>query len=421
MAFQHKRIVICCDGTWNKPDSEPTNVVQLARGVLPFANNCHQVVFYDQGVGTEGFFDKYIGGAFGVGVAKNILDAYRFIVHNYQVGDEIFCFGFSRGAYTVRALGGLLNTIGLLPKGRLENLPEAYTYYRTHPEERDANAYQDCFRPDIKMMGVWDTVGALGSPTPLLGKLAKRRWIGFFDTSISAYIKNAYHALAIDEKRQPFKADLWTGNINDDQCVEQRWFPGVHSNVGGGYEDTGLSDLALFWMVGKAEQLGLGFDAAFIQSLRPHFNGELYDSFTSVYHLFENINGASGVRTIEGEKDNPPINVRIDHSVYLRTNIVADYQPQNLLEKHLEEEMHFTMAVQHRAFMREETPGLVAEVEIGAQSSACKVVNISEGGVQLIYDGEIKGPVKISSSKFNTKVANIAWHRKNQYGLKFAA
>ncbi|MFD2230651.1 phospholipase effector Tle1 domain-containing protein [Alkalimarinus sediminis] len=416
-----KRIVICCDGTWNKPDSEPTNVVKLARGVLPFANNCHQVVFYDQGVGTEGFFDKYIGGAFGVGVAKNILDAYRFIVHNYQLGDEIYCFGFSRGAYTVRALGGLLNTIGLLPKSQLEQLPDAYAYYRTHPEKRDTNIYSDNLRPDIKMMGVWDTVGALGSPTPFVGKIAKRRWIGFFDTSISSYIKNAFHALALDEKRQPFKADLWTGAINDDQCVEQRWFPGVHSNIGGGYDDVGLSDLALFWMIGKAEQLDLGFDPSFIQALQPHFNGLLYDSFSSIYHLFENINKTSGIRAIDGEADNPPINVRIDHSVYLRANIVADYEPENLLDKHIEQEFHYTMAVQHRAYNRQDTPGLVAEVEFGEASSSCEVVNMSEGGLQLIYDGDISGPVKVKSSKFDTKVAEIAWHRKNQYGLKFAA
>lgn len=421
MEFQNKRIVICCDGTWNKPDSEPTNVVKLARGILPFANNCHQVVFYDQGVGTEGFFDKYIGGAFGVGVAKNILDAYRFIVHNYQLGDEIYCFGFSRGAYTVRALGGLLNTIGLLPKNQLEHLSDAYAYYRTHPEKRDANAYSDYLRPNVKMMGVWDTVGALGSPTPIVGKIAKRRWIGFFDTSLSSYIKNAYQALALDEKRQPFKADLWTGEINDDQCVEQRWFPGVHSNVGGGYDDVGLSDLTLAWMVQKAEHLDLGFEASFIEALKPRFDGKLYDSFSPVYHLFKSMNGDSGVRAVDGEPGNPPLNIRIDQSAYFRTNIVEDYEPENLLNKHHEEEEHFTMDVLSRAFIREDTPGLVAEVEYGALSSKCEVVNISEGGLQLLYEGEMSGPVKISSPKFSTKVANIAWHRKGQYGLKFAA
>jgi hypothetical protein len=421
MEFQNKRIVICCDGTWNKPDSEPTNVVKLARGILPFANNCHQVVFYDQGVGTEGFFDKYIGGAFGVGVAKNILDAYRFIVHNYQPGDEIYCFGFSRGAYTVRALGGLLNTIGLLPKNQLEHLSAAYGYYRTHPEKRDTYAYKDYLRPDLKMMGVWDTVGALGSPTPLVGKIAKRRWIGFFDTSLSSYIKNAYQALAIDERRQPFSADLWTGDINDDQCIEQRWFAGVHSNVGGGYDDVGLSDLTLAWMVEKAEQLDLGFEDSFVQGLKPRFDGELYDSFSAVYHLFNRLNGASGIRSIDGDPSNPPLNIRVDQSVYSRTNILADYEPENLLENHLDQQEHLTMDVMSRAFNRESTPGLVADVEFGTLLSKCEVVNISEGGLQLIYDGEISGPVKISSDKFKTKVANIAWHRKDQYGLEFAA
>ncbi len=421
MEFQNKRIVICCDGTWNKPDSEPTNVVKLARGILPFANNCHQVVFYDQGVGTEGLFDKYIGGAFGVGVAKNILDAYRFIVHNYQGGDEIYCFGFSRGAYTVRALGGLLNTIGLLPKNQLEYLSDAYGYYRTHPEKRAANIYSDYLRPNVKMMGVWDTVGALGSPTPFVGKIAKRRWVGFFDTSLSSYIKNAYQALAIDEKRQPFKADLWTGKINDDQCVEQRWFPGVHSNIGGGYDDVGLSDLTLAWMVEKSQHLDLGFETAFVKGLTPCFDGELYDSFSPVYHLFKTIKRDTGVRSLGGDIDNPPLNVRIDQSAFFRTSILAGYQPENLLEKHLEQEAHLKAAVLSRAFIRESTPGLVADVEFGESLFKCEVVNISEGGLQLIYDGEIFGPVQISSPEFKTKVANIAWHRKSQYGLQFAA
>ena len=421
MKGYNKRIVICCDGTWNEPDSEPTNVVKIVRSILPASNNHHQVVFYDQGVGTQGGLDKYAGGAFGIGVAKNILDAYRFITHNYQSGDEIYCFGFSRGAYTIRALGGLLNTIGLLPKNQLESLPQAYAYYRTPPPERGVNPYKNNLRPDILMMGAWDTVGALGAPTPLLGRLVKRRWVGFFDTKLSKPIKNAYQALAVDERRPPFKADLWTGKIDDDQCVEQRWFAGVHSNIGGGYPNTGLSDLALLWMVEKAKSLGLAFDESSLNNLRPNSDGKLYKSYTGFYRLLKNINGKSGRRVLDGDEDNPPINVRIDQSVYDRHSSREDYEPKNLLPVHHTHHDHYTRAVARRESIRASTPGLVANIEFGTTSSHGDVVDMSEGGIQLIYDGDMKGSVSVSSSRFEKKRATIAWHEDNRYGLAFAA
>ena len=421
MPNYNKRIVICCDGTWNEPDSQPTNVVKLVRSILPFSGNRHQVVFYDQGVGTQGPFDKYIGGAFGVGVAKNILDAYRFLAHNYQKGDDIYCFGFSRGAYTVRALGGLLNTIGLLPKRELESLPQAYKYYRTPPPKRDVNPYQQNLRPDILMMGAWDTVGALGSPTPLLGRLAKRRWVGFFDTTLSQPIKNAYQGLAVDERRPPFKADLWTGEISDDQCVEQRWFAGVHSNIGGGYADTELSDITLMWMIEKAKLLGLAFDESRLNDLEPNSNGKLYTSYTPFYRLLESVDKESGVRMLDGDQDNPPINIRIDQSVYDRLRDREDYTPQNLLPVHQELQDHYTRSVARREFNRTTTPGLVASIEFGAQSSDCNVVDISEGGIQLVYSGDITEPVTIQSPKFDKKTAQVAWHEDDRYGLSFAA
>ncbi len=403
----NKRIVICCDGTWNKPDSKPTNVVKMARGIMPYVNRHHQVVFYDQGVGTQGLFDKYIGGAFGLGVSKNILDAYRFIVHNYHPGDEIFCFGFSRGAYTVRALGGLLHTIGLIPKNELDTLSQAYSFYRTHPKKRDHDVYTNNLRPNIAMIGVWDTVGALGSPTPLFRKITNR-WIGFFDTTLSEHVKHAYQALALDEKRHLFTPDLWTGSVNADQTVDQRWFPGVHSNIGGGYPDSGLSDITLTWMIDKARLLGLSFEPSFIKELNPNPDGKLYDSFSTGFALLDKFNNTSGIRNINGDKELPPINVTIDGSIRLKEN----YDPVNYLDQH---------KADHRLRPRVFTPGLVAVINEGGGEGQCEIVNASESGLQLIYNGTISEHTVISTDIFDKRPVTVAWHHGKRYGLQFAA
>ncbi|MYF06662.1 MAG: DUF2235 domain-containing protein, partial [Rhodospirillaceae bacterium] len=180
-----KRLVICCDGTWNEPDqevhdnpadeTEPTNVLKIVRGLAPVdGEQVPQVVYYDTGVGTQGPLDKYVGGGLGGGLSENIQQAYRFIANNWREGDELFLFGFSRGAYTVRSLAGFIGVAGLLRKENLRLLPEAYALYRLQPDKRDnsmvrkrlESAGEPSRRPvPIRFIGVWDTVGALGAPT----------------------------------------------------------------------------------------------------------------------------------------------------------------------------------------------------------------------------------------------------------------
>ena len=265
-----KRIVICCDGTWNTPDQPvPSNVVQMARSVAPQAQDgTTQVVFYDQGVGTTGnILDSVLGGAFGQGLEKNILDAYRFLIHNYVEDDELFIFGFSRGAYTARSLVGLLRNCGLLHKRDADLVPDAFTLYRRKnagPNSREAEEFRAAHAHEVgvKFLGVWDTVGALGLPVRGLRHLAARRH-EFHDVELSSIVHHAYHALAIDERRCAFRASLWKEKPKADQVVEQVWFPGVHADVGGGYPERGLGNVTFTWMASKAVACGLELDHAY--------------------------------------------------------------------------------------------------------------------------------------------------------------
>ena len=420
MDVQNKRIVICCDGTWNTPE-KPTNVVKLLRSVKPLGGDGkHQVVFYDQGVGTYNAFDKILGGAFGKGIEQNVLDAYRFIAHNYQIEDEIYCFGFSRGAYTARALGGMLHSIGLLPKDELHNLPAAYKHYRTPPNKRDTQVYDNYRRPDIKLMAVWDTVGALGAPTPILGRFTKGL-VGFFDTHLSPEIKNAYQALAIDEKRGAFQPALWSGEINSDQVVEQTWFAGVHSDVGGGYEQATLSNVTLNWMMHKARALGLDLSNHFLSYMGEMHKGDLHDSYSLLYRGMEKISRKPGVRRLEGELDNLPINVSIHESVVQRMEQIKAYQPVNVPGAST---LPLSRTDERRRFARLKVDQLGGILQSDQEAVVCKILDFSPlGGARVTCEQDLQesDELAISSPRFAKTLATCAWQKGNTYGLRFSA
>ncbi|WP_160320118.1 DUF2235 domain-containing protein [Rhodococcus rhodochrous] len=268
-----KRLVICCDGTWNRPDSKyVTNIEKIARTVqtdVTKAEGVQQLVLYLSGVGAGSYMmDRLLGGAFGMGLFANIRSAYRFLALNYEPGDEIYVFGFSRGAYTARSLVGMLARAGLLTRAALiaDKLPDAIARYqtRTRDAKRFGSSNQD-FRRDhchsalkIQFLGVFDTVGALGVPGP------SRRRYEFHDVKLSDLVVCARQALAIDERRMTFEPCLWESDDGcppDDPRVKQVWFEGVHSDIGGGYAECGLSDTALLWMVRQAHEQGLVFDS----------------------------------------------------------------------------------------------------------------------------------------------------------------
>ncbi len=355
-----KNLVVCCDGTWNDPDelrgdvSEPTNVAKLALAldsnleVSPGAQA--QLVHYVPGVGTAPG-DHLLGGAFGVGISQNIRDGYRFLVENYDPDDRVFLFGFSRGAYTARSLGGLIHNCGILRHDCIEHLDAAYAFYRdrtnkTHPRAIAAQIFRRDYshqESKVYFIGVWDTVGALGIPHGLPGweHLSKdwpgweQLW-GFHDTRLSPDVRYAYQALAIDEERPPYAPTLWTGDPPppEKQTLEQVWFAGVHSEVGGGTADPSLSDIALTWLAAQAEAAGARFCPTWRQTLpcgvqppAPNYAGRLNQSRHGVWELLHPLH-----RLLSPKLDAAP-NQAIASSAQRRaTEQIDGYKPRGLNE-----------------------------------------------------------------------------------------
>lgn len=222
-----KRIVIACDGTWSRLDARhPTNVVKLAQAVSPEGpDGTAQVVFHLDGVGAgrgtgrlARGIDRALGGAFGAGLMGRLEEAYRLLAFNHAPGDEIFLFGFSRGAFTARSLAGLIRTAGIVGRGSAAAIPQALELYRrrgagAHPEAEAARAFRAAHSggeaPGLRYLGVWDTVGALGVPGHLRLAALCNRGLRFHDTALSGRVAAARHAVAIDERRRAFPPTLW--------------------------------------------------------------------------------------------------------------------------------------------------------------------------------------------------------------------
>lgn len=282
-----KRLVLFFDGTWNTEtvEGEVTNVFELKRLVEAAnlspnpTNSIEQRIFYDQGVGTKGPIDNVLGGMLGVGLSRNVKEGYRFLSQFFESKggepDEIYIFGFSRGAFTARSLAGFIAASGLLKQQNCdeETLQRAWRYYRTPVKKRmpadKARLKALCNEGVcIDLLGVFDTVGSLGIPTGTAGN-----WAGYFDrfhdTKLGSAVDVALHAIALDEHRTPFEPALFVRpDHHGNKLVEQAWFPGVHSDVGGGYPARGtkgrapISRISLDWMVKRIRASGVGLELA---------------------------------------------------------------------------------------------------------------------------------------------------------------
>jgi uncharacterized protein (DUF2235 family) len=281
-----KRIVICCDGTWQRLDNKSlTNVALTARAIAPRDAKGHpQIVHYSAGVGASLSGVSIWEGMTGADLDDHLLDAYLFLNLNYEPGDHIYLFGFSRGAYTVRSLAGLLRKCGVLRRAHVDKARAALDIYR-HRELSADSLLAARFRSahavawprltndgatigtppvDLRItyLGVWDTVGALGIPRVLPVNIGLNERYRFHDTALSRAVLAARHAVAIDERRAAFAPTLWSNasafNIpGATPRVAQAWFPGDHGGVGGSDVSRGLSNCALLWVLEGAEQAGL--------------------------------------------------------------------------------------------------------------------------------------------------------------------
>lgn len=305
-------IIVCCDGTWNTPDAtenglpSPTNVVKLYNALAAAdAKGTEQKFYYHPGVGTDGTWVKrFLGGSTGKGLDQNIMSGYNWLARTYREGDRIWLFGFSRGAYTVRSLGGMISKCGLLdlPGSKLsdnqawtaiEDVFDAYRADEPSPIKAGKNrkfhhsaaGQSPAGKTKVHFIGVWDTVGSLGIPDDmaLLNLLDDPDDHRFHDTKLGPAVQNARHAVALDEFRQSFLPTIWEKPAGWTGTLKQVWFPGVHGDVGGGYSQSGLSDGALYWMMQEAEMLGLSFNAGAVNQMRPDARGLLHDSVKGVF------------------------------------------------------------------------------------------------------------------------------------------
>lgn len=324
-----RRLVVCCDGVWGRtPQDSPfnpyrTNVANLHEGIARAdSNGVQQIPFYDPGR----------GGSRQSGLSRSILECYQFLIKNYEPGDEIFLFGFSRGAYTARSLASLVGLAGILRRRHIERAAQAYGLYRDRrvgPRDLAAKDFRKKYSwPEvtIRFIGVWDTAGALGIPwsgIPLADRFNRRS--SFHDIRLGSHVEAAFQALAIDETRRPFQPCLWEqrpGAVG--QTLEQVWFSGGHKDVGGGYRDSGASKPPLRWMVDRAGRSGLAFKAQY-GVLNPDAQepGQLNDR-TGFYRLLPPTHRVMGF-SFNGHES-------VSSSAVARLSTDPDYRPANLEE-----------------------------------------------------------------------------------------
>lgn len=332
MATQ-RRIVVCADGTWHRPERNPqrdvpTNVLRLARAIRPVATGgSQQQVFYDWGIGS--YHDRIVAGITGLGLRKNIMDAYRYVVQNYRPGDDIYLFGFSRGAYTVRCLCGMINNAGILKRPEAALIERAFSLYRkpgkVHaPNGRNAIAFRKDHSHasrEVRFVGAWDTVGAMGIPMSFLGLFEDSD--EFHDCKPGRNVRIARHALAIDEQRSDFEPTIWRPREKLD--LKQVWFAGAHADVGGGHppdrDGSLLSDAPLGWMMREAAAAGLVLEPHLRKSVSDNPLARLHPSRRHFYRVRRSYD-----RPIEHGRGD----VLIHRSVRKRWERDGGYRPKNL-------------------------------------------------------------------------------------------
>jgi uncharacterized protein (DUF2235 family) len=345
-----RNIVLCLDGTSNKYAAANTNVVKLY-AMLDRARN-DQLSYYQPGIGTYaptgvwGHIKQWIVTRLDLAIAwllsDHVTDAYRFLMRYYQEGDSIFIFGFSRGAYTARVLAGMLHKVGLLTQGNEELIPFAWDMFKRYdPDLELAEGFKKTFsRPvQVHFLGLWDTVSSVGWA-----------WAPqhFQFTENNPSVDIVRHAVALDERRSYFVQNLW-GTLPPD--IEQVWFPGVHCDVGGGYpeNESGLSAIALKWMIGKAEAAGLFLDQNMKATvlpqqstpdyIAPNAGGPTHESLSGLWWIVEYLpksykdpaaNFATRWMIHAGRPRHVNDYANIHVSVFERMRLVPTYQPKNL-------------------------------------------------------------------------------------------
>ena len=371
-----KRFVICLDGTWNNASKErertdgskvfrPTNVLKMARATEKFDDNgVLQVTYYDAGVGAMNrapnfrtkmvrFMDNKLGGGWGAGFEVNIEEAYTFLSNNYDQGDEIFIFGFSRGASQARSLCTLIDWAGGFPsKNDVYYLPRIFSAFLDAHGQGDVSTLLDGINerrlkrndspldpfivPDITFLGVWDTVLALGSRIQARDGSSNEKYQFHTPPVPASMVTTVRHGLAIDERRHDFQAELFSGS-GTCQDFEQKWFAGVHSNVGGGLMNDSLANCSLRWMCEQAAARGLALNADYLKFFRCYGAGKSSEK-TNFYKfgdtLMRPVRGFRGIRQLvdaPGSTLDKSVLDRLNADPAEHKDLDKPYRPENLL------------------------------------------------------------------------------------------
>lgn len=403
-----KNVVVCCDGTGNEVSENISNVLKLYRVLRKTGKSTlRQVVFYDPGVGTLARPDPWtkfrqdavavLGLMTGYGLDDNVLAAYTFLINNYEDGDDIYLFGFSRGAYTVRMLAGLIHKVGLLAPQQQNLAGAALTAYKqsaelnplvgsaqpsddeeaeVSPQSRDDRAAQfarivSVRWPTVKFLGVWDTVASVIVPRPDKFYTFSLQEMPY--TRRNPSVQAFRQAIALDERRRMFRLHGWDDaqtfmhnrfsktNNSDPQDIQQVWFAGVHADIGGGYpeSESGLSKYPLLWMIGEAVAHGLTVSTQATNQLAwgiqrqgspfsyvvPDFMRDPHQSLNKVWQTLERLPKSDkykewkalrsrfGYYVPNGEPRFVPPGAFVHESVIRRTEAVQHYRPINLPTK----------------------------------------------------------------------------------------
>lgn len=352
-----RKLILCFDGTNHQYAATNTNVVKLYS--MLDRNDEEQLAYYQPGIGTRlpagvwGRVRRWVLRKLDLSIAfllkDHVCNGYRFLMRHYRPGDEIFIFGFSRGAYTARVLAAMLYKVGLLTKGNEELIPFAWRMYRHERNYRTSFSFRRTFSRQVRVrfLGLWDTVSSIGwawDPQHLQYTRQNR------------IVDAVRHAVALDERRAYFVQNLWSEVPAETkgQDVLQMWFPGVHCDVGGGYREAeaGLSKITLKWMVEEAQHFGLRFDAARRRELLPRVSNlkqsapdpsaPLHQSLTGWWWLAEYLpkrikDPARGysLRWIlhRGQPRFVSARAKVHSSVLERMYQVPDYRPVNVPDK----------------------------------------------------------------------------------------
>ncbi len=404
-----KNIVVCCDGTGNEVSENISNVLKLYRVLRKTDKTTpRQVVFYDPGVGTLARPDPWtkfrqdsiaiLGLMTGYGLDNNVLAAYTFLINNYEEGDDIYLFGFSRGAYAVRMLAGLIHKVGLLSPQQQNLAGAALTAYKQStelspldnsarpsndveaevgPQSQDDRAAQfarivSVRWPTVKFIGVWDTVASVIVPRP--DKFYTFSLQELPHTRRNPSVRVFRQAMALDERRRMFRLHAWDDaqifmhnrfsktNNSEQQDIQQVWFAGVHADIGGGYPEaeSGLSKYPLLWMIDEAAAHGLAFNTQTVRQLAwgiwrqgspfsyvaPDFMRDPHISMTKAwqplewlpksvrYKEWQELRSYFGHYIPNGEPRTLPVDAFVHESVFRRIEAVPRYRPVNLPQKH---------------------------------------------------------------------------------------